>query len=69
MADVATSSGAPVLDGGEAEKKTFVKPERPDEAAYKEALKKAEKAHVEAQDKFVSGTPIGSSDVRRMNDR
>jgi hypothetical protein len=68
MADVTSPSGA-AIDGGEPEKKIFVKPERPDEAAYKEALKKAEKAHTEAQDKFVSIGSISSLDVWRIHDR
>lgn len=50
MADVATPSAAPVVD----EKKKFEKPEKPDEAAYKAALKKAEKEHADSMAKFVS---------------
>ncbi|CZR66999.1 related to brefeldin A resistance protein BFR1 (maintenance of normal ploidy) [Phialocephala subalpina] len=47
MADVATPSGAAMFDGGAADKKRVVesKPEKPDEATYKESLAKAEKEH------------------------
>ena len=48
MADVA-SPAAPV-DA----KKENVKPEKPDEEAYKAALKKAEKEHADSMTKFVS---------------
>ena len=49
MTDVA-SHAAPV-DGV---KKENVKPEKPDEEAYKAALKKAEKEHADSMTKFVS---------------
>lgn len=47
MADVATPSGAAMFDGGAAAKKKVVegKPEKPDEATYKESLARAEKEH------------------------
>jgi hypothetical protein len=48
MADVATPS---VEDK---KTKVFEKPEKPDEDAFKSALKKAEKEHADAQAKFVS---------------
>jgi hypothetical protein len=35
-------------------KKEHVKPEKPDEQAYKAALKKAEKEHADSMAKFVS---------------
>lgn len=57
MADVATPSGAAMFDAGapvEEKKKGSEKPEKPDEEAYKAALKKAEKDHADAQAKCVS---------------
>jgi hypothetical protein len=48
MADVA-SPAAPV-DA----KRENVKPEKPDEVAYKASLKKAEKEHADSMTKFVS---------------
>jgi hypothetical protein len=60
MADVATPSGAAMFDGGaqdKKEKKVVEKPEKPDEEAYKAALKKAEKEHSTSMDKFVSAIP------------
>ena len=48
MAEVASPS-API-DA----KKDLVKPEKPDEEAYKAALKKAEKEHADSMTKFVS---------------
>jgi hypothetical protein len=50
MADVA-SPAAPVEAST---KKENVKPEKPDEEAYKATLKKAEKEHAESMAKFVS---------------
>jgi len=56
MADVATPSGA--AEHGSApdkkDKKVIEKPEKPDEEAYKAALKKAEKEHAVSVEKFVS---------------
>lgn len=54
MADVATPSGAAKLDAGGLNTKENKKPEKPDEGAYKAALKKAEKEHAESMVKFVS---------------
>ena len=57
MADVATPSGATMFDGGapdKRDKKVIEKPEKPDEEAYKAALKKAEKDHATSMEKFVS---------------
>ena len=51
MADVA-SPAAPV-DA----KKEHVKPEKPDEEAYKASLKKAEKEHADSMAKFVREAP------------
>jgi len=56
MADLATPSGAAMFDGSaqdKKDKKVFEKPEKPDEAVYKENLKKAEKAHATAVEKLV----------------
>lgn len=50
MAEVAT----PSTNGGATEKKTVVKPERPDEDTYKKAVTKAEKELNDAKAKFVS---------------
>lgn len=51
MAEVAT----PVVDGGAADKKKVVneKPEKPDEATYKESVAKAEKEHQASLKKLV----------------
>jgi hypothetical protein len=51
MAEVAT----PVMDGAAADKKKVVldKPEKPDEATYKENLAKAEKEHQASMKKLV----------------
>ena len=38
-------------------KKENVKPEKPDEEAYKASLKKAEKEHADSMAKFVSHNP------------
>jgi hypothetical protein len=57
MADVATPSGAAKLDGGAASEKkkpVFEKVEKPDDQAFQEALKKAEKEHADSQAKLVS---------------
>ena len=56
MADVATPSGAAMFDAGSSEqqKKTTTKPEKPDEEAYKAALKKAEKEQSDCMAKLVS---------------
>lgn len=59
MADVATPSAAKVAtpDASAPEgKQQIVKPEKPDEAAFKEGLAKLEKAHTAAQEKFVSSS-------------
>lgn len=48
MADAATPAAAP--EG----KQQFVKPEKPDEAAFKDGLAKLEKAHAASQEKYVS---------------
>jgi len=61
MADVATPPGATNLDGGAASEKkkpVFEKVEKPDEKAYNEALKKAEKDHADSVAKLVSYRPI-----------
>lgn len=50
MADVAT----PSTNGGATEKKTVVKPERPDEDVYKKALNKATKELDDAKTKFTA---------------
>lgn len=55
MADVATPSGAAMLDAGGPNTKENKKPEKPDEEAYKASLKKAEKEHADSMAKFVSG--------------
>lgn len=52
MADVATT---PAVEG---EKKGLVKPEKPDEDVYKNALKNAEKEHADSMAKFVSTNRI-----------
>ena len=56
MADVATPSGAAEHGGApdKKDKKVIEKPEKPDEEAYKAALKKAEKEHAVSVEKFVS---------------
>ncbi len=54
MADVATPSGAAMFDAGGPNTKENKKPEKPDEDAYKAALKKAEKEHADSMAKFVS---------------
>ncbi|CAL3969840.1 unnamed protein product [Diplocarpon coronariae] len=51
MADVASPSGAAMFDAGGATKEKK-KPEKPDEDAYKAALKKAEKDHAESMAKL-----------------
>lgn len=49
-----TPAKVAVADAAAPESKpAFVKPEKPDEASYKEGLAKLEKAHSEAQQKFV----------------
>lgn len=56
MADVATPSGAAMFDAGNTEKKKverLEKPEKPDEAAYKENLAKAEKELSASLEKLV----------------
>jgi hypothetical protein len=53
MAEVAT----PSTNGSATEKKIVVKPERPDEDAYKKAVTKAEKELNDAKAKFVSTIP------------
>ncbi len=58
MADIATPSAAAMstMDAGSepiSDKTQKVKPEKPDEAQYKENLSKAEKEHAAAQEKFV----------------
>jgi hypothetical protein len=53
MADVATASGAAILNGAD-KKKADGKPEKPDEGVYNETLKKAEKAHADAMARLVS---------------
>jgi hypothetical protein len=66
MADVATPSSAAMFDGGaqdKKEKKVVEKPEKPDEEAYKAALKKAEKEHSTSMDKFVSAIPLSFSSM------
>ena len=57
MADVATPSAAKA-DTPTTEKQQIVRPEKPDEEKYKEELAKAEKAHVAAQEKFVSACSL-----------
>ncbi|KAF2012368.1 hypothetical protein BU24DRAFT_426250 [Aaosphaeria arxii CBS 175.79] len=54
MADVATPNTSKVTtsDAPTEGKQQFVRPEKPDEDAYKENLAKAEKAHASAQEKF-----------------
>jgi hypothetical protein len=52
MADIATPASP--VDA----KKEHVKPEKPDEEAYKASLKKAEKDHTESMAKFVSCIPL-----------
>ncbi|PBP26145.1 nuclear segregation protein [Diplocarpon rosae] len=51
MADVATPSGAAMFDAGGATKENR-RPEKPDEEAYKAALKKAEKDHADSMAKL-----------------
>jgi hypothetical protein len=56
MADVATPSAAAVATAGATAGKTkpqFVKPEKPDDEAFKTAEAKAKQEHVTAQEKFV----------------
>lgn len=57
MADVADQSAAKGTTTPEAaatdSKQQFVRPEKPDEEAFKEELAKAEKAHAAAQEKYV----------------
>lgn len=60
MADAATPSAVKVAtaDTSASEgKQQFVKPEKPDEAKFKEELAKLEKDHAAAQEKFVSISP------------
>jgi hypothetical protein len=57
MADVATPPAAQTPaaeDSAPQGKQPVVKPEKPDEAKYKEDLAKADKEHTAAQDKLVS---------------
>jgi len=62
MAEMATPSAAKVATAdtaapeGKQQKQEFVKPEKPDEAVYKEGLAKFEKEHEAAREKFVSNT-------------
>ena len=62
MADVATPSAVAMstMDGGAppTPKPQKSKPEKPDEAAYKENLSQTEKAYLAAQDKFVCLKPF-----------
>ncbi|KAF2711632.1 hypothetical protein K504DRAFT_465382 [Pleomassaria siparia CBS 279.74] len=69
MADVATPSAAKVAtaDATVPERTQVVKPEQPDEAAYKEELAKAEKAHAAAQEKF--NTVRAKFDLARPNNK
>jgi hypothetical protein len=53
MAELATPSGAAMFDAGGA-KQEHKKPEKPDEEAYKAALKKAEKEYADSMAKLVS---------------
>lgn len=58
MADIATRSAAVMstIDAGSEpapDKTQKTKPEKPDEAQYKESLAKAEKEQAAAQEKFV----------------
>lgn len=56
MADVATPSGAAMFDAGNTDKKKaerLEKPEKPDEAAYKASLAKAEKELAASLEKLV----------------
>jgi hypothetical protein len=50
MAEFATPSAAAIADATTEKKR----PEKPDEEAYKAALKKAEKEHADVKAKFVS---------------
>lgn len=52
MAETVTTPSA------EVEKKPLTKPEKPDEEAYKLALKNAEKEHADSMAKFVSSSPL-----------
>lgn len=56
MADVATPAAQKASTNGSAPqgKQQIVKPDKPDEDKYKEALAKAEKEHTAAQEKLVS---------------
>lgn len=57
MADTASAPAASKAEAGEA-KQQFVRPEKPDETAYKDQLYKLEKTHSDAQAKFVSQLQI-----------
>ena len=62
MAEKATPSAAKVATAdtaapeGKQQKQDFVKPEKPDEAAFKEGLAKFDKEHEAAREKLVSST-------------
>jgi hypothetical protein len=63
MADVATPPAAqtPAAEGSAPQaKQPVVKPEKPDEAKFREELDKVEKEHTAAQDKLVSTCPRSS---------
>lgn len=53
MAELATPSAAQVATADATAPQQHVRPEKPDEDKYKEALAKAEKEHQAAQDKLV----------------
>lgn len=53
MATESPAKVAPADAPAPESKPAFVRPEKPDEAAYKEGLAKLEKAHSDAQQKFV----------------
>jgi hypothetical protein len=62
MAETATPSATKVATAdpsapeGKQQKQEFVKPEKPDEAVFKEGLAKYDRAHESAREKFVSST-------------
>lgn len=59
MADVATPSAAAMFDGGATtDKKKIEKPEKPDEAAYKAQLDKAQKDYEDTMARLVSQSPF-----------
>ncbi|KAJ4303777.1 multicopy suppressor of BFA (Brefeldin A) [Kalmusia sp. IMI 367209] len=66
MTETATTPAATKADGAEA-KQQFVRPEKPDEVAYKDQLYKLEKVHTDAQTKYNAAK--AKLDVARPNNK